>query len=300
MTSSSPHVPVMLEACMACLAPQPGGIFADVTLGRGGHAEALLERTSPDGRLLGLDRDPSAISYCRERLAAYKERVTLVHGTMSSLQACAAEHGFERFDGVFADLGVSSPQLDRAERGFSFQHDGPLDMRMDPSSGPSARELIEELSENELADVIFQYGDERKSRRIARSIKKSEADGELETTSDLRRAVIRAIGPKRGRVDPATRTFQAIRIAVNRELDELRALIDLAPSLLDAEGVLTILSFHSLEDRIVKRAFRNAEQWRPLFKKPQVANEEELACNPRARSAKLRAARPVLQERESA
>lgn len=286
----SPHVPVMLDACMACLDPKPGGVFADVTLGRGGHAQALLERTAPNGRLLAVDRDPSAVAFCQERLATFADRVTIVHGTMSSLRAHAEAHGFEHFDGVFADLGVSSPQLDEAERGFSFQQDGPLDMRMDSSRGQTARELIDSLSESELADVIFEFGEERRSRRIARSIKRAAEEGELETTTELRRAVVRAIGPKRGRVDPATRTFQGIRIAVNRELDELRDLLENAANVLRPGGVLTILSFHSLEDRIVKQSFRGQSRWAPLFKKPRIANADELAQNPRSRSAKLRAA----------
>ncbi len=288
---NAPHVPVMLEACMQCLQPKPGGVFADVTLGRGGHAQALLERTSPGGRVLGLDRDPSAIAFCKARLAPFGDRITLVHGTMSGLEQSAERFGFDGFDGVFADLGVSSPQLDEAKRGFSFQQDGPLDMRMDSSQGQTARELIASLREDELANVIYEYGEERRSRRIARSIKCAEADNQLQSTADLRRAVVRAIGPKRGRVDPATRTFQAIRIAVNQELDELRALLACAPKVLREQGVLTILSFHSLEDRIVKRAFRGADIWQPLFKKPLVADDEELSRNPRARSAKLRAAR---------
>ena len=195
---------------------------------------------------------------------------------------------------MVADLGVSSPQLDDADRGMSFRREGPIDMRMDPGSGETALELIDRLSDDELADVIYQYGEERRSRRIARSIKKALADGELRTTLDLRRATVRAVGPARvGGVDPATRTFQALRIAVNRELEELESLLASLADVVTEGGVAAIISFHSLEDRLVKRAF-HAEGWTQLTKKPMVATDDESAQNPRARSAKLRAARRVV------
>lgn len=293
---TSPHVPVMLEACLEYLDPKEGGVFADVTLGRGGHSSAIVDRTAPSGRLLAVDRDPQALEFCRQRLADAAERVSFVHGTMSELSEHAREQGYESFDGIFADLGVSSPQLDEADRGFSLQREGPLDMRMDPTQGPTAEELIRSLSENDLANVIFEFGGERKSRRIARSIKWAQADNKISTTLELRSAVVRAVGPKRGRIDPATRTFQAIRIAVNRELDELRSLIEQAKTLLREGGVLAILSFHSLEDRIVKHTFRDDGQFSPLAKRPRVATDEEIESNPRARSAKLRAARRVVEK----
>ncbi len=193
---------------------------------------------------------------------------------------------------MIADVGVSSHQLDARERGFSFRHEGPLDMRMDPTQGPTALELIEETEEEDLANLIFEYGEERKSRRVARAIKEAAEREELVTTEDLRRAVHRAMGgSKRQRIDPATRTFQALRIAVNGELDELRALTLALPDVLADDGVGAIISFHSLEDRIVKRAFRGDARLRPLTKRPVIAQDEERDANPRSRSAKLRAAR---------
>jgi 16S rRNA (cytosine1402-N4)-methyltransferase len=215
---------------------------------------------------------------------------------MAHARALLTEAGAPQVDGIVADLGVSSPQLDDASRGFSLSQDGPLDMRMDPTSGETARELIERLDEEELANVLFKYGEEKKSRRVARFIVRARDEGHLETTQDLRRACVRALGPRRGRIDPATRTFQALRIAVNGELDQLETFVgDLADILAD-EGVGVIISFHSLEDRIVKWALRNDARLTPLTKKPQMAGEEERTTNPRSRSAKLRAARRVARE----
>jgi 16S rRNA (cytosine1402-N4)-methyltransferase len=219
--------------------------------------------------------------------------VTLVRATFSRVRAELDALGIERVDGLVADLGVSSPQLDEAERGMSFRREGPLDMRMDPENGETALELIDRLSDDELANVIYQYGEERRSRRIARSIKKALASGELKTTLDLRRATVRAVGPARvGGVDPATRTFQALRIAVNRELEELEALLASLGDVVALGGVASVISFHSLEDRLVKRAFL-AEGWQPLTKKPVMAGDEEQQQNARSRSAKLRSARRV-------
>ena len=215
------HTTVMRDEVVRALAPRPGGVYVDATLGGGGHTVALLE-AEPRARIVALDRDPAAIAAARERLAPVADRVILVHAAFSSVRAQLDELAIDRVDGLVADLGVSSPQLDDAERGMSFRREGPIDMRMDREDGETALELIERLSDDELANVIYQYGDERRSRRIARSIKKALAAGELRTTLDLRRAIVRAVGPARvGGVDPATRTFQALRIAVNRELDEL-------------------------------------------------------------------------------
>lgn len=286
------HASIMLRETLEALEPRAGGVYADVTLGGGGHAAAILEHSAPDGRLIGIDRDPDALDAARGRLSEFEDRVTFVHGAFAQVASLVAEVGSPRLDGLIADLGVSSPQLDRAERGFSFRREGPLDMRMDPTRGLTARELIEDLSERELADVIYQLGEERKSRPIARSIKRAEADGELSSTEDLRRAVVRAIGPRRrGGVDPATRTFQALRIAVNEELDQLDALLEQLPDVLEDGGVAVIISFHSLEDRKVKHFFRGEPTLTPLTKKPLVAHDDERATNPRSRSAKLRAAR---------
>jgi 16S rRNA (cytosine1402-N4)-methyltransferase len=284
------HTTVMRGEVSQAMAPRAGCVYVDATLGGGGHTAALLE-AEPRAKIVGIDRDPGAISAAEAWLAPLADRVRLVRGTFSQLREELDALGIARVDGVVADLGVSSPQLDDPERGMSFRREGPIDMRMDPASGETALELIERLDDDALADVIFAYGEERRSRRIARSIRKAFAAGELRTTLDLRRAVVRAVGPARvGGVDPATRTFQALRIAVNRELDQLNDLLDALPSCVAEGGVAAIISFHSLEDRIVKRAFAGPE-WLPLTKKPQVASDEECAQNPRARSAKLRVAR---------
>jgi 16S rRNA (cytosine1402-N4)-methyltransferase len=291
------HRTVLLKETIDALDPRSGRVYADATLGGGGHAEAILERSAPDGRLVGIDRDRSALEASRARLARFGDRVTFVHGAFAELGTMLRDAGAPRVHGVVADLGVSSPQLDRAERGFSLRAEGPLDMRMDPERGESAREKIAEWSERELADAIYELGEERKSRPIARSIKKALADGELETTEDLRRAVVRAVGPqRRGGIDPATRTFQALRIAVNDELGQLDALLAQLPELLEDDGVAVLISFHSLEDRKVKRCFRGVDAFEPLTKRPVTAGDEEASENPRSRSAKLRAARRVPRE----
>lgn len=286
------HTTVMREEVVRALMPRPGCTYVDATLGGGGHTVAILE-AEPKARIIALDRDPAAIAAAEERLAPVADRVMLIHSAFSRLREQLDALSLDRVDGLVADLGVSSPQLDDAERGMSFRREGPLDMRMDPQSGETALELIERLSDDELANVIYEYGDERRSRRIARSIKKALSDGELRTTLDLRRATVRAVGPARiGGVDPATRTFQALRIAVNRELEELESLLATLGEVVVEGGVAAVISFHSLEDRLVKRAF-HAEGWAQLTKKPLVASDEESAQNPRARSAKLRAARRV-------
>lgn len=287
------HESVLLDETLEALAPRPGGRYADATLGGGGHAEAVLRASAPDGTLLGLDRDPRALEASRARLAPFGDRVTFVHARFSELPGVARERNL-RFDGVLADVGVSSPQLDDPARGFSFRAPGPIDMRMDTTRGETALELIGRLDADALADVIYELGEERRSRPIARAIRAAYEAGELETTEDLRRAVHRAFrGGKRSKIDPATRTFQALRIAVNRELDELDALTRALPELLVVGGVGAIISFHSLEDRIVKWALREEPRLQPLTKKPVTAGEVELARNPRARTAKLRAARCV-------
>jgi 16S rRNA (cytosine1402-N4)-methyltransferase len=284
------HATVMRDEVVRALAPRAGGVYVDATLGAGGHTVALLE-AEPKARIVGLDRDPAAIAAAEEGPVA--DRVMLVRSTFSRVRDQLDALGIGRVDGIVADLGVSSPQLDDADRGMSFRREGPIDMRMDPESGETALELIDRLSDDELADVLYQYGEERRSRRIARSIRKALAAGELQTTLDLRRAIVRAVGPARiGGVDPATRSFQALRIAVNRELEELEQLLAALPTIVADGGVAAIISFHSLEDRLAKRAFATPE-WEPLSKKPLVASDEECAQNARARSAKLRAARRV-------
>jgi 16S rRNA (cytosine1402-N4)-methyltransferase len=285
------HVPVLRDEVLRLLAPRDGGLYVDVTLGRGGHAEAILEASAPSGRLVGIDRDDSAVRETQLRLARFGDRIRYVHGPFSGLRAHLAAVGASRVHGLLADLGVSSPQLDTPERGFSFKNEGPLDMRMDVSSGETARELIASLDERELADVLFQYGEERKSRPIARSIKRAEAEGRLETTLDLSRAIWRVTGPRRGGIDPATRSFQALRIVVNAELAELEALLEALPDVLVDGGVAAIISFHSLEDRAVKHTLRSEPRLEVMEKKPLEATDLEADTNPRARSAKLRGAR---------
>lgn len=267
------------------------GTYVDVTLGGGGHTEAIL-LAHPEARVIGFDRDPKARAAAEERLARFGTRLTIVGSAFSSIEEELARLGVSNVDGLCADLGVSSPQLDDASRGMSFRREGPIDMRMDPTSGETARELIARLEDDELADVIFRLGDERRSRRIARSLKKAHMDDELHTTLDLRRAIVRAVGPVRvGGVDPATRTFQALRLKVNGELEELEALLASLPNVLATGGIAGIISFHSLEDRLVKHAFKRDTRWESLTKKPIAPCEAEEIENPRSRSAKLRLAK---------
>lgn len=291
MQTTPQHIPVLRDEVLTLLAPRDGGIYVDVTLGRGGHAEAILEACSPSGRLIAIDRDARALEESRPRLARFEGRVTFVHGAFGRLREHLSAAGAPLVNGLVADLGVSSPQLDDASRGFSFRASGPLDMRMDPSSGESARELISGMNESTLADLIFHYGDERRSRPIARSIKRAELDGELETTLQLARAVWRVTGPKRGvGIDPATRTFQAVRIAVNREIEQLEQLLEALPDVLNDGGRAALISFHSLEDRAVKHTWREDARLEVITKRPVEAGDAEASTNPRSRSAKLRGA----------
>jgi len=284
------HATVMRDEVVRAIGPRAGGTYVDATLGGGGHTVALLE-AEPRSRIIAFDRDRVAVDAAQQTLAPVADRVTFLLAPFSRLPEELERLGITRIDGIVADLGVSSPQLDDAERGMSFRREGPIDMRMDREAGETALELIERLPDDDLANIIYEYGDERRSRRIARSIKKALVAGELRTTLDLRRAIVRAVGPARvGGVDPATRTFQALRVAVNTELAELERLLEVLPRLIGEGGVAAILSFQSMEDRLVKRAFATAE-WSRLTKKPQSPSDEECALNPRARSAKLRAAR---------
>ncbi len=284
------HVTVLREEAIALVAPRAGAIYVDATLGAGGHTEALLE-AAPGARVIGLDQDEDAIERAAARLARFGEAITLVHARFSAMGDELERLGLQQVDGIVADLGISSPQLADPARGMSFRADGPIDMRMDRTEGETALELISRLTDDELADIIYQFGEERRSRRIARCIRQALQNGQLHTTSDLRRAVVRAVGPARvGGVDPATRTFQALRIAVNDELGELSALLAAAPRLLVPGGTLAIISFHSLEDRLVKRAFAERTVWSRLTPKPVSPSRQESENNPRARSAKLRAA----------
>jgi len=285
------HTTVLRDETLAALAPRAGGVYVDATLGGGGHAEAILE-AAPGATLVGIDQDQRAIEAARQRLDRFGTSVKLVLGRFSDIESHLTD--FVGVDGIIADLGVSSPQLNDPARGMSFRSEGPIDMRMGDTDGETALELIERLGSEELADVIYHFGEERRSRRIARCIHQAYRAGELRTTLDLRRAVVRAVGPARvGGVDPATRTFQALRIAVNRELDELKSLLEIAPRVLLPSAPLVIISFHSLEDRLVKRAFLERDIWERLTPKPIIPSRAETEQNPRSRSAKLRAARKV-------
>jgi 16S rRNA (cytosine1402-N4)-methyltransferase len=296
VTMSFDHVTVLKDAVVGFLTPRGESTYVDVTLGGGGHAEGILA-ASDGARVIGLDRDETAIFAAKRRLSAFGDRVTIVKarfGDAASVLPPILPEG--KCDGLVADLGLSSPQLDDSSRGMSFRReasDAPIDMRMDRSGGETAREKIDGWSEEELANVIFELGEERRSRRIARSIKRAADEGKLETTGDLRHAVWSAVGGRGERgIDPATRTFQALRIAVNDELGELDRLLEALPELVREGGVACVISFHSLEDRRVKHAFAK-DGWERLHKKPIVADEQEIEANPRARSAKLRAARRV-------
>lgn len=298
------HVPVLLNEVISGLAPRAGGRYIDGTLGGGGHAFATLAASAPDGRLLGIDTDPAALAAAGQRLGLYGERATLAHGNFRDIGAIAQAHGFTAVDGILLDLGVSSHQLDTPERGFSFTADAPLDMRLDPTEGPSAADLVNETPEDELADIIYQYGEERGSRRVARFIAEARRKAAITSTAQLAELVAHALGGRHGKIHPATRTFQALRIAVNNELGSLEAALPQATELLAPGGRLAVISFHSLEDRIVKLFFRAESgyggsprnQLTIITKKPIEASDDEARRNPRSRSAKLRIAAKASEE----
>lgn len=309
MTPEFAHVPVLLPETIAALQPRPGGRYVDATLGGGGHAEKILELSGPNGTLLGIDADPKAISAARSRLARFGDRLTLVETYFDDLAPVAREEGFSGVDGVLFDLGVSSPQLDQPERGFSFGGDAPLDMRFGPSAPRSAAELVNELSLEELQRIFSEYGEERFARRIAQRIVAERRTQVIHTTGQLAAIVARARpGRGRERIHPATRVFQALRIAVNDELGRLRRALPQAVGLLSEGARLAVISFHSLEDRIVKQFIRDAERGcicppdlprcvcggtstlAAVTRKPVTASPTEIEANPRARSAKLRVA----------
>jgi 16S rRNA (cytosine1402-N4)-methyltransferase len=286
------HVPVLVAEAIAILRPRPGGFYLDATVGLGGHAEAILRASEPTGTLLGIDRDAEALALARQRLAAYGQRVILLQGRYEDLTDLVGAG--RQFDGILFDLGASSLQLETAVRGFSFGREGPLDMRMDRSVGDTATDLVGRLSERELADLIFRWGEERWSRRIAEAIVEARRRSPIRTTTALAEVVARAI-PRAAwprHIHPATRTFQALRIAVNDELMGLGRALEEAAGHLRPGACVTAISFHSLEDRIVKQTWRRLEAaggMRILTKRPMTPGEAEAAANPRARSAKLRA-----------
>jgi 16S rRNA (cytosine1402-N4)-methyltransferase len=299
----SPHRPVLYKEIIHALQPHTGGHYVDGTLGAGGHARGIMEASAPDGQLLGLDVDPQALAIARRNLAPYEHRIHLAQASYTSLSAQLARLGWGAVDGIVLDLGASSMQFDTPERGFSFMHDAPLDMRFGPHALQTAADLVNKYSERELADLIYQYGEERESRKIARAIVRARP---IRTTRDLV-AAIEAVSPRRGeRVHPATRTFQALRIAVNEELTSIEEVLPQAVTALKPGGRLAVISFHSLEDRIVKDFFREQSKDRlnppyeriyeeerkatlkEVNRKLIVPSDEETQNNPRARSAKLR------------
>jgi 16S rRNA (cytosine1402-N4)-methyltransferase len=300
------HIPVMSEEVLFWLVREDGRIYLDCTVGYSGHAEKILEASGPDSRLIGFDRDAVAIAASREKLARFGDRVLLIHGHFMDLKRHLNIGGIGQADGILFDLGVSSPQLEEPARGFSFQEDGPLDMRMDQSMSGTAADLVNRWPEAQLADAIFQFGEERFSRRIARAIVRARERHPLATTKELVSVVEGAVPAnyRHGRIHCATRTFQAIRIAVNQELDYLDPALRDAVDVLSPGGRLCVISFHSLEDRIVKHTLRalsgkDDPALVVLTKKPQVPAREESDRNPRSRSAKLRAAQRVFKEGHS-
>ncbi len=310
------HTPVLEAEVVADLAPRPGGVYCDGTLGGGGHARRLLELSSPDGRLIGIDRDREALAAAGVALAEFGARVTLVHGTFGHIDELLGQAGVtEQLDGILLDVGTSSPQFDHAERGFSFAKEGPIDMRMDQSQGETALELLRRVTPDELVEILSELGEERFSKRIARAVKEAVREGRLHTTTELAAVVdgaIPAAAKRHMKVHPATKTFQALRIAVNRELDQLERFLSVFPPLLRPGGRCGVISFHSLEDRMVKQVFRDLS-WTsrlpdhlaraagerieavcvPITRKPVFASDDEVARNPRARSARLRVCEKV-------
>ena len=290
------HVPVLLNEVLDGLRPRSGGRYVDGTLGGAGHAAALLEASAPDGQLLGLDADAAAIEQARVTLAPYGGRLTLEQRNFREIRQAALTHGFSPCDGVLLDLGLSSDQLAAEDRGFSFQRDEPLDMRFDRRCGPTVAHLLNTKTESELADIFYFYGEERRSRRLARFVVERRRTQPFTRTSDLVSVVEAALGGRRGRLHPATRIFQALRIAVNDELEALREGLVGSAEILAEGGRLAVISFHSLEDRIVKQfiqlhaAQAAAPRLRPITRKPLVPQRTEQQANPRSRSAKLRLA----------
>ncbi len=299
------HIPVMLESCMKLLEPKPGGFYGDGTLGAGGHSEAILKASSPDGKLIAFDLDPAAIEIAKNRLKDYGERVMIVQDSYSNLGNYIPDN---TLDGFMVDLGVSSMQLDHQERGFSFLQDGPLDMRFSPNQPLSAADIVNTWSREDLMRILRDYGEENKSRRIAEAICAEREKSQIKTTGQLRDIIARAAGPGREKIHPATRSFQAIRIAVNEELKAVEEVLPAAVKALKPGGILLAISFHSLEDRIIKSFFKTESKdclcppeqpvctcghkalLREITRHPITADEAEIKINPRARSAKLRAA----------
>jgi len=313
--SAPTHIPVLVEETIKALAVQPGGRYIDCTLGRGGHAAAILEQSAPGGQLLGIDADPEAIRVASERLEDYHDSILLINENFANLPAICLRYDFQPVHGILFDLGLSSLQLSDHHRGFSFQEEGPLDMRLSPDQQITAADIINQSSEAELADIIREYGEEGYSRQIARGIVKERP---IETTLKLAKVIEQAIGGRKGRIHPATKTFQALRIAVNQELDNLESALKQAVNLLGFGGRLVVISYHSLEDRIVKQFMRQESQdcicpigtpacvcghsasLRLVNRRVITPSAHEIEFNPRSRSAKLRAAEHIVFQDTSA
>lgn len=301
MSAAPTHIPVLLEETLEALDVRPGGRYIDCTIGPGGHAAAILEESAPGGQLLGIDADPGAIKMARAKLDAYGGSVLLVNRNFIDIKSICLKHGFLPVHGVLFDLGLSSVQLERNNRGFSFRHDSQLDMRFSPRQELTADSIINSASERELSDILWDYGEERHSRQIARQIVRQRP---ITTSQQLAQTVEQAVGGRRGRIHPATRTFQALRIAVNRELDNLKSALEQAVDVLGFGGRLVVISYHSLEDRIVKqfmhqRAGGEDACLKLINKKVITPSLAEVQYNPRSRSAKLRAAELILMPKEN-
>lgn len=294
------HTSVLLPECLNYLAPQPGRVYVDGTLGLGGHTEAILSASAPDGRVIAFEWDENALQHAVLRLDSFKDRLTIVRRNFAELAAGLDELGIEEIDGLLIDIGVSSLQLDMGGRGFSFQSDEVLDMRMDNRGETTASSILASCSEEELADIFYYYGEERQARPIAAAIVAGRKQEQIRTTKQLVGVVAHAV-PKRfhpKRIHVATKVFQALRIAVNTELENLARILDDGVRYLKPGANFCVISFHSLEDRIVKRKFRNNEQLEVLTSKPVISSPEEIAVNPRSRSARLRVARKKTMEQE--
>lgn len=296
------HIPVLFDEVLALLQPQPNGRYIDGTVGAGGHTAGLLQKSAPSGRVLVFDKDAEALAFAQKQLKSFGDRVTYVHASYAEMGRLAPQHGFTQVDGILLDLGLSSRQLDDAQRGFSFMKEGPLDMRFDTSQGETAADLINNLEEAALADIFWRYGEEKSSRKIARMI---VTERPFTTTTQLADKIAQTVR-RRGRIHPATQTFQALRIAVNRELETVETGVLAALELLEQNGRLAVISFHSLEDRFVKQTFRRLSQdcicppeqpvctcggeakYRLITRKAVQASAEEIAQNSRSRSARLR------------
>jgi 16S rRNA (cytosine1402-N4)-methyltransferase len=284
------HLPVLMAEVLEALAPRDGETIVDGTFGGGGYTRAILR--AANCKVIGFDRDPAAIARGKEIVREFPGRLTLINGTFGAMREMLTAQGVEAVDGIVLDLGVSSDQLEVAERGFSIQHDGPLDMRMG-DTGISAAGVVNSYSEQALAGIIYVYGEELKANAVARAIVAARGRGEITRTGELASICARAVGRQASGIHPATRTFQALRIAVNQELKSLRIALERIPTRLAPGGRLAVISFHSLEDRLVKEAFRNRQVWDNLTKSPVEAGPEEVSRNPRSRSAKLRAAQVI-------